>query len=71
MFESATVFYKTSTKINIVNRQSPKLKKHTKWHLWNYPIEWIVNKYPLFYELTGFRNLFPAWEIIFKMRVVK
>jgi hypothetical protein len=71
MFESDALFYLVDTKINIVNRQSPKLRPHTRWHLWNYPIEWLVNKAPLFYELTGFRNLFPAWEVIYKMRVVK
>jgi hypothetical protein len=71
MFNSEALFYLESTKINIVNRQSPKLRPHTKWLIWNYPIEWIVNKMPLFYELTGFRSLFPAWEVIFKMRVIK
>jgi SAM-dependent methyltransferase len=71
MFDSHAQFYLQDTKINIVNRQSPKLRPQTKWLIWNYPIEWIVNKMPLFYELTGFRNLFPAWEIVFKMRVVK
>jgi SAM-dependent methyltransferase len=71
MFESPALFYKVSTKINIVNRQSPKLHPHTWWYFWNYPIEWFVNKFPLFYELTGLRSIFPAWEVIFKMRVVK
>jgi len=71
MFIAPAQFLLISTKINLVNRQSPKLRPHTKYFFWNYPMEWLVNKFPLFYELTGWRSLFPAWEIIFKMRVVK
>lgn len=71
MYSDKAQFELVSTKINLVNRQSPKLKPHTWWHFWNYPMEWLVNKFPLQYELTGWRNLFPAWEIIFVFKVVK
>ena len=71
MFNFDTKFELLSTKINLVNRQSPKLRPYTWWHFWNYPMEWLVNKFPLTYELTGWRNFFPAWEIVYKFKVVK
>jgi len=71
MFRFKTQFELLSTKLNLVNRQSPKLRPYTKWHLWNYPMEWLANKFPLTYELTGWHCLFPAWEIQFRFKVVK
>ena len=71
MFMSVAQFYLVSTKINLVNRQSPKLRPVTKYFFWNYPMEWLVNKMPLVYDLTGWHNLFPAWEIVWKLKVIK
>lgn len=71
MYNSKAKFSLYSRKINLVNRQSPKNHAVTKWFFWNYPMEWLVNKMPRFYEMSGWRNIFPAWEIIFRFKVVK
>ncbi|KKN73877.1 hypothetical protein LCGC14_0396790 [marine sediment metagenome] len=71
MWDSKYQFELLSDKINLVNRQSPKNHRVTKYYLWNYPMEWIVNKMKLVYETTGWCHIFPAWEIIFKMKVRK
>lgn len=71
MFTSSAQFLLMKRKINLVNRQSPKLRPHTRWFFWNYPMEWLVNKFPLQYDLTGWHYLFPAWEIVWKLRVIK
>jgi len=71
MFNSNARISLISRKINLVNRQSPKNHAVTKWFWWNHPMEWLVNKFPRAYEMSGWRNIFPAWEIIFKFRVMK
>ena len=71
MFKTLYQFDLVSRKLNLVNRQSPKNHRVTKYYLWNYPMEWLVNKMSLVYETTGWCRLFPAWEIIFKMEVRK
>jgi len=71
MYNEPHRFRLISSKINLVNRQSPKNHHATKYYFWNYPMEWLVNKMPLVYETTGWCHLFPAWEIIFKFEVVK
>mgnify|MGYP001164096124 CR=1 FL=1 len=71
MFDSPSQFQMCDVRINLVNRQSPKNRRVTKFYLWNYPMEWLVNRMPLVYETTGWCHIFPAWEIIFKMKVGK
>ena len=71
MFLSKAKFNLISRRINLVNRQSPKNRAVTKWFIWNYPMEWLVNKMPRVYEMSGWRSLFPAWEIRFKFKVTK
>lgn len=71
MFMSPSKLRLVSRKICLVNRQSPKNRAVTRWFIWNHPMEWLVNKFPRVYEMSGWRNIFPAWEIIWKMKVVK
>lgn len=71
MFKFAQAFHLLSRKIKLVNTQSTIARPITKWFFWNYPMEWLVNKMPWVYEMTSWCHLFPAWELIFKMRVVK
>lgn len=71
MFKSSIQFKLIHRRINLVNRQNPALQRVTKYFFWNYPLEWFFNKMPMVYELTGLRNLFPAWEIIFILESIK
>src|SRR3990167_1523422 len=66
MFIAPVQFRCLSRKINLVNRQSPLNHPTTKYFIWNYPMEWLVNKFPRLYETSAWRNFFPAWDIIFK-----
>lgn len=34
---------------------------------WNYFFEWFANKFPMVYESTMLRNLFPAWRVHFEL----
>jgi hypothetical protein len=44
------------------------------WYPWNYLIEPLINlnnATQRYYEKTGFRNIFPAFEVRFKLKVKK
>ena len=71
MFKYPYQFRLVRRRLQLVNRQSPKNHPATKWYFWNHPMEWLVNKFPMFYETSAWRNFFPSWEIIFIMRVIK
>jgi len=65
-------FSKKKIRFKIVKRKLGFLKR---WYLFfNYLFEPIINlssKFCIFYELTFLRNLFPAHEVIFELRVIK
>mgnify|MGYP001052504069 CR=1 FL=1 len=71
MFQSEAKFRLVYRKIHLVNRQNKKLERNTRFYFWNYLLEPLINRIPVFYELTGLRNLFPAWELQFVFEVIK
>ena len=71
MFQARAKFKLVYRKIHLVNRQNKRLQRHTRFYFWNYLFEPLINKIPVFYELTNLRNILPAWELQFVFEVVK
>jgi SAM-dependent methyltransferase len=61
--------FKSKARFRLISRWIVLPKR--KGLFWNFLFEPIANRHPNFYEVSFLRCLFPAYELIFVLRVVK